>query len=125
MLPASAKMKGRLLQQWTRDKIIEYFPVLTKNDVRSTSMGAGGEDVQLSEAARRLLPFQIECKNKRQIAVCGWYEQAAEHGPHEPLLVIKENYGKPLVVLDAEYFLWMVQKLDENYRPASVESRNR
>lgn len=110
MRPQSAKAKGRKLQQIVRDLILELNTELTKDDVRSTSMGAGGEDVQLSKAARALVPFQIECKNKRRHAVCTMFEQAKEHGPHEPLLVVKQDHGDPLVVLDARVFFEMVKQ---------------
>jgi hypothetical protein len=96
-------------------KIIrEYNPELGEDDVISKSMGANGEDIVLSSAARKLVPFQIECKHKREIAVCGWYEQATQHGKHEPLLCIKENHGEPLVVLSAHYFFDMVRRLNGN-----------
>jgi len=48
----SAKAKGRKLQQWVRNVILELIHTLEPDDVKSTSMGAGGEDVQLSPAAR-------------------------------------------------------------------------
>lgn len=67
-------------------------------------MGAPGEDVQLSPAARKIYPFQLECKNLSKIAVYGYYQQAATHGPNEPVVVIKQNNCKPLVVVDADYF---------------------
>jgi len=60
---SSAKAKGRRLQQKVRDLILETFSELEEDDVRSTSMGAGGEDVQLSPLARRKFPFSVECKN--------------------------------------------------------------
>lgn len=112
MKPQSAKNKGRILQQWVRDTILEINPELERDDVRSTSMGAGGEDVQLSTAARALVPYQIECKNKNQVAVCGWYEQAQEHGDHEPIVVVKQNHGKPLVVVDAKLFFQLIRKIN-------------
>lgn len=104
MKPSSAKNKGRLLQQWVRDKMYEHAPQLEEGDIKSTSMGAGGEDVQLSPAARRVYPMQIECKNLAKIAVYEYYKQAATHGAHEPVVVIKQNQCKPLVVVDADYF---------------------
>ena len=67
-------------------------------------MGAPGEDVQLSPAARKIYPVQIECKNLAKIAVYGFYQQCAAHGPNEPVVVIKQNQCKPLVVVDADYF---------------------
>ena len=59
MKPQSAKAKGRNLQKWVRDLLLENFPTLEADDVRSTSMGAGGEDVQLSPAARKLFKFSV------------------------------------------------------------------
>lgn len=110
MKPQSAKAKGRGLQKIVRDLILEIWPELTTDDVRSTSMGAGGEDVQLSQAARLVVPFQIECKNKEHVAVYSWYEQARQHGPHEPLLIIKENYAEPLVIIDAKLFMTLLRR---------------
>ena len=104
MKPQSAKAKGRNLQKWVRDKILSKFPTLEPDDVKSTSMGAGGEDVQLSPAARKLMPYTIECKNMAKIAVYNYYEQAKTHGKGEPLVVIKQNHSKPLVIVDADYF---------------------
>ena len=88
MKPQSAKAKGRKFQQEVRDMILERFPDLTKDDVRSTSMGAQGEDIQLSAAARRLLPIQIECKSKSKSAVHTMYDQAIEHGDHTAVLIV-------------------------------------
>lgn len=105
MKPRSAKAKGKRLQNWVRDLILKiWLDSLQPDDVRSTTMGDTGEDVQLSPRARELVPFQIECKNKAHVSVYSWYNQCREHGPHEPLLIIKEDNAKPLVVLDAEVF---------------------
>lgn len=104
MKPSSAKAKGRVLQQWVRDKMMEYAPELREGDIRSTSMGASGEDVQLSPTARDVYPIQIECKNRAKMAVFEDYKQAATHGAYEPVVVIKQNHCKPLVVVDADYF---------------------
>jgi len=89
--------------------ILEIFTELKPDDVRSTAMGQGGEDVQLSPAARELLPFQIECKNKREVAVINWLkEQATGHGEHIPIIVAKQDYSDPVVVIDAlTFFKWV------------------
>lgn len=112
MKPKSAKNKGRKHQQWVRDLLLELAPTLTKDDIRSTGMGQGGEDIQLSAAARKEYPFQIECKSRAKIGVYADYKQAKEHGKYEPILVIKQNTEKPLVVMDAEWFfkLWSKNK---------------
>ena len=106
MKTASAKSKGRTLQQWVAKLILKCFPSLTEHDVRSTSMGVSGVDVQLSTEALKLFPYSVECKSYASIAVYKWYDQAKTNTIKgtEPLLVIKANRQKPLVVVDAEYF---------------------
>jgi hypothetical protein len=108
MKTQSKKAKGRLLQQLVRDKIIEQFPMLTLNDVRSTSMGASGEDVLLSETALKKFPYYVECKSRDKIAVYNFYEQAYNDKDLEPLVVIKGNRKNPLVVVDLDHFMEIV-----------------
>ena len=74
-------------------------------------MGAQGEDVQLSPAARKAFPYQIECKAKARAQVYTWYEQAKSHGDHEPLVFIKQDRKRPLVVVDAEHFTRLIAEL--------------
>jgi len=110
---ASGKAKGRRFQQWVRDYILACFPELEPDDVKSTSMGAGGEDVQLSPAARKLLPVSVECKAKAKIAIYKDYEQATANAPTnmEPVLFMKADRQKPLAVVDAVYFLDMMKRV--------------
>ncbi len=109
MTPQSAKAKGRKLQQHVRDRLLAFFnKELTPDDIRSTSMGASGEDLLLSQKARTVFPHAIECKNRRRIAVYRDYEQAEEHAegtPWTPLVVLKENGKAPLVLVDLDYFI--------------------
>jgi hypothetical protein len=109
MKTSSAKQKGRLLQQKVRDVILATFTELEADDVKSTSMGAGGADVQLSPAARRLFPFEIECKSLAAVGVYKFYDQAKTHGKHEPLVVVKQNGCKPLAIVDLECFIKLVK----------------
>ena len=109
---SSAKAKGRKLQQWTRDLILHKFPKLAPDDVKSTSMGAQGEDIQLSPAARLEVPYSIECKARRSIGVYSFFEQAAANaGSHEPLLIIKANRKEPLAVVYADHYFEMLKQL--------------
>ena len=115
MTPASAKAKGRNLQKWIRDHILSlWLDTLGPDDVRSTSMGMQGEDVQLSPAARLRIPYQIEAKNKARSQIHTYYEQAKEHGNHEPLVIVKMDRKNPLAVVDAEHFFNLLKKLDES-----------
>ena len=105
MKTQSAKAKGRKLQQWTRDCLIESLRIHPE-DIESRSMGAGGEDLIMSRAARKAFPYSIECKNQEKINIWSAYEQASENsGDYTPLVVLKRNNSKPLVLIDAETFI--------------------
>lgn len=105
MKAQSAKAKGRRLQQWVREKLIEHLQIHPE-DIESRSMGAGGEDLIMARAAREKFPHSIECKNTERLNIWDAYEQSkANCGNYEPLVVIKKNGKNPLVVVDAEYFI--------------------
>lgn len=74
-------------------------------------MGQNGEDVQLSPLARSYLPFQIECKNKKEVAVINWLKQAATHGDHTPIVIAKQNHSDPVVVIDAKTFFLLMREI--------------
>ena len=105
MKPQSAKGKGRRFQQWVRDMLIEHRDIHPE-DIESRSMGAGGEDLIMARDARQKFNFSIECKNVEKLNVYEAYAQAsANSGDHEPILFMKKNHKKPLVVVDAEWFI--------------------
>ena len=105
MKTQSAKAKGRRLQQWVRDQLIEHLMV-SEEDVESRSMGASGEDLIMARDARQKFPFSIECKNQEKLNVYEAYAQAeANSGDHEPILFMKKNRKKALAVVDAEWFI--------------------
>ena len=105
MKTQSAKAKGRRLQQWVRNLLIEKLEVHPE-DVESRSMGAGGEDLIMARAAREKFPYSVECKNQEKLNVWESYSQAVENSKdYEPIVVVKRNNHKPLVLVDAEYFV--------------------
>ena len=93
-----------------RDILLKEFPSLEKDDIRSTAMGQGGEDIQLSPAARKLIPYQIECKSKARSQIHTYYEQAASHGTYEPLVIVKMDRDIPLVTMSLDHFLTLLKK---------------
>lgn len=108
---AARKAKGRALQQTVRDAILFSFPQLEPDDCKSTGMGQGGEDIQLSPAARKLIPYSFECKRNRAFAVYGPYEQAkANAGNYEPVVVIQGDRKKPLVLVDLDHFIQLTTR---------------
>lgn len=114
MKPQSAKAKGRLLQQDVARRILELHPSLTENDVKSTGMGQGGMDVQLSEAARELFPYAVECKSRKSMAIYNDYDQAASNADDLiPLVVVKGNRKPPLVAMHIDEFFNLLEKSDD------------
>ena len=98
---ASAKAKGRYLQKFLVSTILKKFPTLEPDDVTSRSMGANGEDVLLSPAARKLLPYSFECKNIAAFAGYNYLGQAETNCPKtcKPVAVVKANHKKPVVIM--------------------------
>jgi hypothetical protein len=106
MKPSSAKAKGRGLCKYVKERILNILTGLEEDDIKVTSSGAGGEDLQFSPAARKLLPISIECKSRARFNVYEIMKQAIENaGNNQPVLVLKQNACKPLVVVDLDYFL--------------------
>ena len=117
MLTSSAKAKGRKLQQWMRDLLIEKLDVHPE-DIESRSMGAGGEDLIMARSARKKFPYSIECKNQEKVNIWDAYKQAEENSKnYEPIVILKRNNTKPLVLIDAEYFIKLhLDEGDEKWR---------
>ena len=110
MKTQSAKAKGRRLQQWFRDLLVSKLGI-HKEDIESRSMGAGGEDLIMARSARQKFPYSIECKNQEKINIWESYKQANENSKdYEPVVVLKRNNSKPLVLVDAEYFVKLHEK---------------
>ena len=116
MKTQSRKAKGRRLQQQFMQLLIEKLDI-DSEDIESRSMGAGGEDLIMSKAARNKFPYSVECKNQESLNIWKAWEQAnGNKGLYEPLVVIKKNGVRPLVVLDAENFLDMIKEFNNERR---------
>lgn len=114
MKPQSSKAKGRRGQYLVRDCFLEAFSSLAPDDIRSNPMGAPGQDLLLSPAARVVIPYQIEIKNKAKSQMHTWYAQATSHGDHEPLLIVKMDGDKILAAVSLDHFLELIQKVHEH-----------
>ncbi len=77
-------------------------------------MGVSGEDIQLSPKARGIIPWAIECKNVEKLNLwSAWKQAEANAKGHQPLLFVKRNHQKPLVVMDAKYFIGVYSESDK------------
>ena len=65
MKTSSAKAKGRRLQQKFMQLLIEKLDI-DPEDIESRSMGAAGEDLIMSKAARHSFHFLLSVRIKRE-----------------------------------------------------------
>ena len=115
MKSRSAKNKGKRLQNNFRDLLLEAFQELEPDDIRSAIMGETGEDIKLSPAARRLIPYSFECKNQEKINIWDSLQQAEENcGVYDPVLIFKRNRSKTYAVINIEKF---IELINENNKP--------
>ena len=110
----SAKAKGRRLQNFVRDLLREMYPSLHKDDIKSQTMGMSGEDIVLSPAARKLIPYSFECKNKERLDLWKSLEQASDNANgRAPVLVIKRNRSGVYAVLQLDTFFNLIGEQDD------------
>ena len=119
MKTSSAKAKGRRLQQMVASVLLSKFQSLSEDDIRSTSMGAQGEDIQLSSKARELIPFSIECKNQERVNIWDAITQSNSNSKgNTPIVVIKKNNTQPHVVISLNAFVSLIGT-DKNNTPSN------
>lgn len=113
--PKSAKAKGRNLQNLLRDKLRVAFPSLEEDDVKSQTMGMSGEDIILSPAARRKIPYSFECKNVERLQFWATVEQCESNCKEgiTPAIVVKKNRKKPMVAIPLDVFIEMIKEKND------------
>lgn len=110
---ASAKRKGKILEQLLRTKLLETYPELDTEDIRTTIGQERGSDLKLTRRAQRLIPYVFECKNRASFIGYSWFQQCIAHdGEFEPIVVIKQNRSDPLAIMSLDHFLKIIRKGD-------------
>ncbi len=109
MLTKSVKSKGRKFQNFIRDLMLSRAPNLKPDDIRSTSMGVSGPDIQLSTAAKIIYPWAVEAKCQERLNLWKSWDQTKAHVDPEdpylvPLLFVKKNRSDILVVMSIDDF---------------------
>ena len=106
MKTSSKKGKGRRLQNFVRDNLVMSFPSLEPDDIKAAIMGESGEDIKLSPAAKKLIPYSFECKNQERLNIWQSLQQAEDNcEDREPVLVFKRNRTKTYVAIEFNKFL--------------------
>ena len=70
-----------------------------------------GEDIVLSPAARKLIPFSFECKNQERLDLWGALAQAeGNSNGRDPVLVIKRNRSGVYAVIQFDVFTKLIER---------------
>jgi len=114
----SRKNKGKKLQKEVQNSLLESFPQLEQDDIRNAIMGEPGVDLKLSPAARKLIPFSIECKNVEKVNIWKAIEQSEDNiiPNTTPIVVFRKNRSETYVAIKYTDFLTLIkpQKIEEN-----------
>jgi hypothetical protein len=112
----ASKSKGRLGQQEIRDKLLAAFPEFEAGDIKSTTMGEGGADVQLSPAAFRKLPLSIEVKRRKSPlkTIHDWLAQARTHTTGKPVVFYRADRGEWLTILPTDDYIQLLKDRKSN-----------
>lgn len=114
MKPSSAKQKGRVLQQRTRDLFLNAAPELDNKDIRSVPMGVPGEDLWMSTKAEEVYPYSVECKNVEKLNIWQAIEQSrkeARKNGKTPMVVFTKNHEETYVAIPIEALLELHSRL--------------
>jgi len=100
---ASRKQKARKLQQKVRDRLLLETKDLglVEGDIVSTPLGVTGVDVQLSPSAKKIIPFNIECKATQNLNIWSALRQAEANTDDNriTLVVFKRNNSETYATL--------------------------
>lgn len=115
MKPSSAKAKGRRHQQNVCEALVSVRSDLEPDDIRSTSMGALGEDILFSPLARRIYPYSIECKNVEKINIWDAINQARSNaGKYTPAVAFSKNNEEIWIAIPMTDFLRFFKNKEDN-----------
>jgi len=107
----AGKAKGRTGQQEVRDKLLETFPEFEPDDIKSTTMGDSGEDIQLSPAARKAMPITIEVKRRKSgfKTAYGYIDQASNHAKGEPVVFYRSDRQPWIVMIGIDHYMELLR----------------
>jgi hypothetical protein len=110
--PKGRKAKGREFQNEIRQLLLESFPELEEDDVKCALMGESGEDIKLSPAARRRVPYSIEAKRQERLNIWDALKQANANTKDGtvPAVFFRRNRSDTYVVVPATHFIDLIRR---------------
>ena len=74
-------------------------------------MGDGGEDIQLSPAARKTMPISIEVKRRKagMKTAYDYLDQAGKHGKGEPVVFYRSDRQPWIIMVGMEHYMELLR----------------
>ena len=93
--------RGQLLPEYKIKDNFYKATHLVADDIKPAIMGESGVDIKFSPSAKKIIPWDVECKNQENWSIPSWWKQTIANTKEgrKPLLVIKKNHQEPLVVM--------------------------
>ena len=99
------------MQNFVRDVLRDIFTSLEPDDIKSQTMGMTGEDIVLSPAARKEIPYSFECKNVERFNVWDSIKQCEDNcNKQTPVVVFKRNRSKTYAIIDFDHFMELISE---------------
>ena len=90
--------------------IEKNFPDIKWEGIKHAPKSWTGRDILLNEELLSVLPWNIEVKRRKKLAVCSFMEQAKKHeGPYEPVVVMRQDRDKWYAMVEFEYLLGLMK----------------
>ena len=74
-------------------------------------MGVAGTDIQLSPAARKLFPYDVECKNSEKLNIWASIEQCENNtnNGNNSLIVFSKNHKPTYICITLKHFMELLK----------------
>jgi hypothetical protein len=90
----------------------DAFPKLHDDDIKSQTMGMGGQDIVLSPSAKLKIPYAFECKNVERLQFWRAVSQAEENIEENqtPVVVVKKNNKSPWACMPLDKYIDLISE---------------
>lgn len=114
-------MKGKRLQLEVVNSLRSAFSgSIADEEIQSPLCSEAGVDVKLSQHARQLIPYSIECKNWDvvKIPVWEWIDQSIRNAYPDttPIVVFRKNRKSRYAIIPFESFVGLISDYDKRNR---------
>ena len=87
------KSKGTLFQKIIRGLLLNTFLQLEQDDIKVAVASEGGQDIKLSPAAAKVIPYSFECKRQKTLNIYNAIAQSKLNCKGKtPAVVFRKNH---------------------------------